>query len=1231
MTTAILQGKSDRENPRVWFDEGEIASEKPRRGSLLYKKPLSVLAVAMSAAMGVCLSGFATDYNVGSGETMDLGGTTAADARNASANMIVLQAGSTLKLIAENGTASINAKVKVNGLASLDLSAAGSTPTIVGGLRDFGASGAGLRVKGGTLLKINSGTGHFQMSDLMFVDASGQKDDAGKLVFNGGVIIAWPSDCPHEIVSGATIYLCSPTPLFPGDVTLDTFNMWLYNDTSLEKTAKVTVKTGRTLTLKPINYPTWDPSVPIGAVNSNDIVLDGGTLSLQPMPLHYVDGSITGSGTISAGVGNTRGNWLDEAIYFRSSNITFKGKVSFDASHNRLSFAKVSSPGDPENEVVFANANESHLLFQDENGKGPANVTIGKVTANGTSDCILAARGQTISVGDYLNTAAAPGAKSLTSSGEGAVVLPADSYGLAVRQNSTTVEFFAPVANDHSIVDFKGKTPQSILVGTDSRTIANLPSSCAVSAAAGKSVTVFNENGAEINVKEGSVAVSGAWRELPVLWLDASATDTLHGLGMEALPRFKDKVGNDPADIYMTTYTNGLKLVEGWVDWRGRDFYRGFNTRLYNDVNNKNWSPVPQCYPCAVPNGLNGLTYLHFSTYGGAGVSGKPYTNIDGTTLADGSQIRRMPFCQSGTITEARIPATLVTMVFGSQQGGGAAILGTATGAFNRTASTHDASITVNASADVWVNGVKVDPTTTKFSGGWDVITVDATGYEVNGLGWLKDYSTAGGQNYAEVIIYTNAFTSAMRVSAERYLAKKWGLLDRYQGGTEIEKVKVRTQGDAAAVQAVDEVELTLGGRYSGAVTLDGGTLTVDEPLAPAFSELPTQGRVGWFDPDNEDGLYIVNAGAKRPQEVQSVYLNGVYPTAQSPLFLWTPETRRPQWKREARGMGPVRGWMDFNDPEPTAAYTGNSLRPRNYPDTKPEFTGGGTGITVPVKTVLLAMDSSKGGGAPISAGGVNAGRFADDYTAPIWPPQSDTAHHGNLGGVTDTMRNGVTRLDGVQVANPTVTGFNGRPEVLSLTTSTAWNLASFGNISNTEEGRQQGTILGEIFLYSDALSDADRLKVEAYLMDKWIGKLPTGYSDLRSATVAGSGTVSAPDVAQLPKATVGFSGMLKADSATTGFAFTIDGDVLGGAINTPETVYDIPAATPISIKANGKILPGDYTLISCKGFARTMVWQLGFEGKTPRVYELKTVSNGQGGVNVVLSVRAPGLFIVVQ
>lgn len=189
-----------------------------------------VLSVAFAAAW---LSGFTTEYVVESGDTMELGGTSAVDAKNSNANTIVLRAGATLKLVAASGTANINPRVVVtNGIATLDLSDAGNSPTInASGIRDFDSADAGLRVKGGKDLAV-SGTAQFQMHALTFVDGEGQADNMRKLIFNGGIIIAWPSKCPHVIANNATIYLCSPTPLFSGDVTLDTFSMWLYNDTS---------------------------------------------------------------------------------------------------------------------------------------------------------------------------------------------------------------------------------------------------------------------------------------------------------------------------------------------------------------------------------------------------------------------------------------------------------------------------------------------------------------------------------------------------------------------------------------------------------------------------------------------------------------------------------------------------------------------------------------------------------------------------------------------------------------------------------------------------------------------------------------------------------------------------------------------------------------------------------------------------------------------------------------
>ena len=53
MTNAILRGKPDAGNPHVRFDEGEVASAKPRRGSLLYKGILVVVGLAF-ACTGWC-------------------------------------------------------------------------------------------------------------------------------------------------------------------------------------------------------------------------------------------------------------------------------------------------------------------------------------------------------------------------------------------------------------------------------------------------------------------------------------------------------------------------------------------------------------------------------------------------------------------------------------------------------------------------------------------------------------------------------------------------------------------------------------------------------------------------------------------------------------------------------------------------------------------------------------------------------------------------------------------------------------------------------------------------------------------------------------------------------------------------------------------------------------------------------------------------------------------------
>ena len=63
MTNAILRAKPDAGNPHVRFDEGEVASAKPRRGSLLYKRLICVfgLFAAFAAEASVTLEAGKTD------------------------------------------------------------------------------------------------------------------------------------------------------------------------------------------------------------------------------------------------------------------------------------------------------------------------------------------------------------------------------------------------------------------------------------------------------------------------------------------------------------------------------------------------------------------------------------------------------------------------------------------------------------------------------------------------------------------------------------------------------------------------------------------------------------------------------------------------------------------------------------------------------------------------------------------------------------------------------------------------------------------------------------------------------------------------------------------------------------------------------------------------------------------------------------------------------------------
>lgn len=179
-----------------------------------------------------------------------------------------------------------------------------------------------------------------------------------------------------------------------------------------------------------------------------------------------------------------------------------------------------------------------------------------------------------------------------------------------------------------------------------------------------------------------------------------------------------------------------------------------------------------------------------------------------------------------------------------------------------------------NGTWAVRLNGARVDPFTTPFSGGYDLLTVSGDFRRKSDT--LATYGQGnecvGGLSYGEVLIYSNQLAAAALPKVEAYLRKKWfdvdtsGLRRATCAALRVAAGAVVTVGDWAVARGADAYEtgagaltaglLGGGGIVCGAVTLaEGGTfeavaadgalptLTVEGSLAlPAAATLRVAG-----------------------------------------------------------------------------------------------------------------------------------------------------------------------------------------------------------------------------------------------------------------------------------------------------------------------------------------------------------------------------------------------------
>ena len=312
-------------------------------------------------------------------------------------------------------------------------------------------------------------------------------------------------------------------------------------------------------------------------------------------------------------------------------------------------------------------------------------------------------------------------------------------------------------------------------------------------------------------------------------------------------------------------YTNGFPLIERWYDKRPSQRVNFFWQDRYVDNSDTFFVCV---YPYLMTEQLNGRSVMSFGVHGNTLEAKWSKTLSYGTS----TEARRIPLMR-GHANGGALRVYTAVMVFGSQNGGGCALLGgyegngiwqsgitygtgvstnpACGGNFPRgVSSNYDLTNTIFSTyRDTWVDGTQVDPTDTAPNGSWQIISFNGSGSYFRAIGNGKSQSYSGGQNYGEFLIFTNkALTVAQRQTVENYLAMKWGLTNALAAkgpvtvaaGATVKGAVANVTGAGTWELDLPESRVPMDGAFTGAVAGGGEIMVADAAnlpsLDPAFS-----------------------------------------------------------------------------------------------------------------------------------------------------------------------------------------------------------------------------------------------------------------------------------------------------------------------------------------------------------------------------------------------------------
>ena len=1099
---------------------------------------------------------------------IDISGTTQEISPGAAVVSVAAQSAATVKLLAPASGTSATYAVNIdatNCVVTLDASEVTGLAAVQidGDLWGKGAD-AKLIVKGLQTLRFGESVRWGATStsfDLCSIPVEFENPD-GEIVFVNNVTLERDPGCVWSVADGAMLALAGSGLLgTPGEpLVLDRYDIALLAGDAL-KSSSIVVKSGYNLVVKycTINVDhAWSGSNSIEPSVYPVRLEQGSTMVMPAKTANAFNGPISGSGSISVGLGAS-------FVTFGGDNSSFAGTLEYAVDNFTVSVADKMSCGTLKGRTGATLSLGSDAVFSAGRLEGPVSWT-------GVDKC------QSLAIGSLADGMAVKFARSAPVTVGGATtrtfVGGHEKVYVGISAENGQLNLSAAEALLSSSDGYE-------LEMSDGLTYVNVPESVRLVAKAGVSAAVkADERRIDVNVAAtASVAVSDnaeGWKAHVSHWIDPNVASSLAGFeygdGLSAQMR---------GDRGMPWYSSGSPYA---AIFYLTDVREGKRTWVYQceKVFDNTTSEI---HPVLVPNALNGLSVISC----GAGYSARRVSYYDVSPEQTKNATSR------GSRDKVKgVQAKFAVLVFGSQGGGGQGLFGTGDGYFARGGTKEESPKTSDIdyfntdqpifknAIPTWVDGESVDATTTAFSGGWQILSVDCSGTtsSIHSLGCANNTETkanCGGQVYGEVIFFDEVLDDRDRCNVERYLAAKWGLADQYKGPA-APKVQVRASG-AGALTFASDAELE--GGFAGTVDTGAHTLTVSSlPVPPTDAVVTAANPTRWFDPEYK--------GAVEFRYATSIEVENLYDRL-LPMPLADMETSQVylsacgRWGELDVGSrgGSAVNWISY------IATTGN-LRFR-----RKDETTGQTSIYNPmdVKTVFLVQDSTYGGGTPFQLTKDSAHRIIarknmvatcgreltleEELRTPIW---NADAYKALRDPATAT-----TYLDGHPVDGATV-GFGGKPEVFSVRSSQSFKIGTFADLyynngGSTPYPTDRGVVQSEIILFENEIAETTRKQIEAYLAWKWLGEVREGYTSLHAATLTGSGAVQIPAGAAVPQLGADFTG--RANFAANAFEFTVTAkdptvavegliDVGGGtfAPQSPCTLA-VTLATGVKLKSN--------------------------------------------------------------